>query len=74
MKAVLRQNLTLGILVLIGINMRPLLTSIGPLLPEIRAASGMSYTGRATDRPAGDSDGRAGAGRRFGRSLCRSKP
>jgi CP family cyanate transporter-like MFS transporter len=30
--------------VLIGINMRPLLTSIGPLLPEIRAASGMSYT------------------------------
>ncbi|HCI4222354.1 TPA: cyanate transporter, partial [Klebsiella quasipneumoniae subsp. quasipneumoniae] len=44
MKAVLRQNLTLGILVLIGINMRPLLTSIGPLLPEIRAASGMSYT------------------------------
>jgi cyanate permease len=24
--------------------MRPLLTSIGPLLPEIRAASGMSYT------------------------------
>ncbi|MCS6029826.1 MFS transporter [Klebsiella quasipneumoniae subsp. quasipneumoniae] len=29
---------------LIGINMRPLLTSIGPLLPEIRAASGMSYT------------------------------
>ncbi|MCP6612538.1 hypothetical protein NL511_30225, partial [Klebsiella pneumoniae] len=27
MKAVLRQNLTLGILVLIGINMRPLLTS-----------------------------------------------
>lgn len=44
MKAVLRQNLTLGILVLIGINMRPLLTSIGPLLPEIRAASGMNYT------------------------------
>ncbi len=44
MKAVLRQNLTLGIPVLIGINMRPLLTSIGPLLPEIRAASGMSYT------------------------------
>ncbi|PLK56055.1 cyanate transporter, partial [Klebsiella quasipneumoniae] len=36
--------MTLGILVLIGINMRPLLTSIGPLLPEIRAASGMSYT------------------------------
>lgn len=24
--------------------MRPLLTSIGPLLPDIRAASGMSYT------------------------------
>lgn len=33
-----------GSLVLTGINMRPLLTSIGPLLPDIRAASGMSYT------------------------------
>ncbi|MPT42994.1 MAG: MFS transporter, partial [Klebsiella sp.] len=44
MTPMLRQNLTLCVLVLIGINMRPLLTSIGPLLPDIRAASGMSYT------------------------------
>lgn len=32
------------VLVLIGLNMRPLLTSIGPLLPQLRAASGMSFT------------------------------
>jgi CP family cyanate transporter-like MFS transporter len=44
MTPALRQNLTLAVLVLTGINMRPLLTSIGPLLPDIRAASGMSYT------------------------------
>ncbi|MCP5821865.1 cyanate transporter, partial [Klebsiella pneumoniae] len=31
-------------LVLTGINMRPLLTSIGPMLPDIRSTSGMSYT------------------------------
>ena len=42
MTPALRQNLTLAVLVLTGINMRPLLTSIGPLLPDIRAASGMS--------------------------------
>lgn len=44
MTPALRQNLTLAVTVLTGINMRPLLTSIGPLLPDIRAASGMSYT------------------------------
>nr|VXZ82025.1 putative cyanate transporter [Klebsiella pneumoniae] len=44
MTPALRQNLTLAVPVLTGINMRPLLTSIGPLLPDIRAASGMSYT------------------------------
>ena len=59
--------------VLTGINMRPLLTSIGPLLPDIRAASGMSYTRRTPDRAAGDRDGGAGAGRWLGRSLYRSK-
>ncbi|CAH6661456.1 Cyanate permease [Pseudocitrobacter vendiensis] len=32
------------VLVLIGLNMRPLLTSIGPLLPQLRAASGMNFT------------------------------
>lgn len=31
-------------LVLIGLNLRPLLTSIGPLLPEIRLATGMSFS------------------------------
>ena len=31
------------VLVLIGLNMRPLLTSIGPLLPQLRATSGMSF-------------------------------
>ncbi len=30
------------VLVLIGLNMRPLLTSVGPLLPQLRQASGMS--------------------------------
>lgn len=74
MTPALRQNLTLAVLVLTGINMRPLLTSIGPLLPDIRAASGMSYTtGRTPDRAAGDRDGGAGAGRWLGRSLYRSK-
>ncbi len=57
MTPALRQNLTLAVTVLTGINMRPLLTSIGPLLPDIRAASGMSYTGRTPDRAAGDRDG-----------------
>lgn len=36
-------GLILLILVLIGLNMRPLLTSVGPLLPQLRAASGMSF-------------------------------
>lgn len=39
-----RTGLMLLVLVLIGLNMRPLLTSIGPLLPQLRAASGMSFT------------------------------
>ncbi|MGE0968822.1 cyanate transporter (plasmid) [Klebsiella sp. WOUb02] len=37
-------RLMLLVLVLIGINMRPLLTSIGPLLPQLQQASGMSFT------------------------------
>lgn len=39
-----RTGLMLLVLVLIGLNMRPLLTSIGPLLPQLRAASGMNFT------------------------------
>jgi CP family cyanate transporter-like MFS transporter len=39
-----RNALTLLVLVLIGINMRPLLTSIGPLLPQLQQATGMSFT------------------------------
>ena len=35
--------LMLLVLVLVGINMRPLLTSVGPLLPELRRATGMSF-------------------------------
>ena len=34
-----RNGLMLLVLVLIGINMRPLLTSIGPLLPQLQQAS-----------------------------------
>lgn len=34
---------SLMLLVLVGLNMRPLLTSVGPLLPQLRAASGMSF-------------------------------
>ncbi len=34
-------------LVLIGLNMRPLLTSIGPLLPTLRQATGLSFGGAA---------------------------
>ena len=37
------QVLMLLVLVLIGINMRPLLTSVGPLLPQLRHTTGMSY-------------------------------
>ncbi|GHD95948.1 cyanate transporter [Pseudocitrobacter faecalis] len=44
MKQSPRTGLMLLVLVLIGLNMRPLLTSIGPLLPQLRAASGMSFT------------------------------
>lgn len=39
-----RGRLMLLVLVLVGINMRPLLTSIGPLLPQLQQASGMSFT------------------------------
>lgn len=39
-----RNGAMLLVLALIGINMRPLLTSIGPLLPQILQASGMSFT------------------------------
>lgn len=39
-----RNGLMLLVLVLIGINMRPLLTSIGPLLPQLQQASGMGFT------------------------------
>jgi len=38
-----QQMLMLLALVLIGLNMRPLLTSIGPLLPQLRQLSGMSF-------------------------------
>lgn len=39
-----KQSLMLLVLVLTGLNMRPLLTSVGPLLPQLRLASGMSFT------------------------------
>ncbi|KAA0659101.1 MFS transporter, partial [Escherichia coli] len=32
------------VLVLIGLNMRPLLTSVGPLLPQLRPASGTTFS------------------------------
>jgi CP family cyanate transporter-like MFS transporter len=37
----------LAAIVAIGLNLRPLLTSISPLLPSIRAATGLSYAGAA---------------------------
>ncbi|HEJ9095990.1 cyanate transporter [Serratia odorifera] len=40
-------NPLLYALVLIGLNMRPLLTSIGPLLPTLRQATGLSFGGAA---------------------------
>ncbi|MFI8416062.1 cyanate transporter [Serratia sp. NPDC078593] len=40
-------NPLLWALVLIGLNMRPLLTSIGPLLPTLRQATGLSFAGAA---------------------------
>ena len=36
--------LALLVLILTGLNMRPLLTSIGPLLPQLRQAGDMSFT------------------------------
>ncbi|CNH97719.1 cyanate transporter [Yersinia frederiksenii] len=38
-----KNNLMLLVLVLIGLNMRPLLTSISPLLPQLQQASGISF-------------------------------
>jgi len=39
-----KNSLILLTLVLIGLNMRPLLTSIGPMLPQLREASGLSFS------------------------------
>lgn len=39
----IKNGLMLLVLVLVGLNMRPLLTSVGPLLPQLRDASGMSF-------------------------------
>ncbi len=36
-------SLMLLVLVLIGLNMRPLLTSVGPLLPQLQQATGISF-------------------------------
>lgn len=36
-------SLMLLVLVLIGLNMRPLLTSVGPLLPRLQQATGISF-------------------------------
>lgn len=40
-----RDALWLGVIVVIGINLRPLLTSISPLMTAIRAATGLSFYG-----------------------------
>jgi CP family cyanate transporter-like MFS transporter len=40
-----RDALWLGAIVVIGINLRPLLTSISPLMTTIRAATGLSFYG-----------------------------
>lgn len=40
-----RDALWLGVIVVIGINLRPLLTSISPLMTTIRAATGLSFYG-----------------------------
>lgn len=40
-------NPFLWALVLVGFNMRPLLTSVGPLLPTIRQATELSFSGAA---------------------------
>ncbi|WGS52930.1 MFS transporter [Paraburkholderia sp. D15] len=41
----LRDLLWLGAIVVIGVNLRPLLTSISPLMGTIRAATGLSFYG-----------------------------
>lgn len=62
------------VLVLIGLNMRPLLTSVGPLLPQLRQASGMSFSVAAllTALPVVTMGGLAlaGAGRKLASSAC----
>ncbi|MBN3757407.1 CynX/NimT family MFS transporter [Paraburkholderia sp. Tr-20389] len=40
-----KDGLWLAVIVAIGINLRPLLTSISPLLATIRAATGLSFSG-----------------------------
>ncbi|RKE38509.1 CP family cyanate transporter-like MFS transporter [Paraburkholderia sp. BL23I1N1] len=40
-----RDALWLGAIVVIGVNLRPLLTSISPLMTTIRAATGLSFSG-----------------------------
>lgn len=40
-----RDALWLGVIVVIGLNLRPLLTSISPLMTTIRAATGLSFYG-----------------------------
>jgi MFS transporter, CP family, cyanate transporter len=40
-----RDALWLGVIVVIGINLRPLLTSISPLMTTIRTATGLSFYG-----------------------------
>ncbi len=43
MRPTTKNILMLLVLVLVGVNMRPLLTSVGPLLPLLRDASGMNF-------------------------------
>jgi MFS transporter, CP family, cyanate transporter len=40
-----RDGIWLAVIVAIGLNLRPLLTSISPLMATIRAATGMSFSG-----------------------------
>ena len=40
-----KDGLWLAVIVVIGINLRPLLTSISPLMATIRAATGLSFSG-----------------------------
>lgn len=58
------------VLVLIGLNMRPLLTSVGPLLPQLRQASGMSFSVAALLTALPVVTMAAGAGRKLASSAC----